>query len=149
MHTAVGRLPLVAGKPEVAIFEEAFERFGTRDAVMLGDRLDTDILGANRAGIRSVLVLTGIDRAKQVLAASAQERPTYILEDLRGLHEPYPATIIDGELTIVGDARVRLSANRLTVESGSGINLLRAGAAAIWNSGLAIYALEVPPALYE
>jgi HAD superfamily hydrolase (TIGR01450 family) len=149
VHTAVGRLPIVAGKPEVAIFEEAFARFGSRAALMLGDRLDTDILGANRAGIPSVLVLTGIDKAKQVLAAVPQERPTYILDDLRQLHEPYPATIVDGEVTIVGEARVRLSSNRLTVESGSGINLLRAGAAAIWNSGLAIYALEVPPELYS
>lgn len=149
VHTAVGRLPIVAGKPEVAIFEEAFSRFGSRDALMLGDRLDTDILGANRAGIRSVLVLTGIDRAKQVLAAAPQERPTYILDDLRGLHEPYPATIVDGELTTVGSATVRLHQNRLTVQSGAGIDLLRAGAAAIWNSGLAIYALEVPAEIYS
>src|SRR5690606_1049300 len=54
VHTAVGRLPVVAGKPEVAIFEEAFRRFGTRSALMLGDRLDTDILGANRTEISSV-----------------------------------------------------------------------------------------------
>lgn len=149
VHTAVGRLPIVAGKPEVAIYEEAFARFGSREALMLGDRLDTDILGSNRAGIRSVLVLTGIDRAKQVLAASPQERPTYILEDLRGLHEPYPATIVDGELTTVGGATVRLHQNRLTVESGVGVDLLRAGAAAIWNSGLAIYALDVAPEIYS
>ncbi len=149
VHTAVGRLPIVAGKPEVAIFEEAFARFGSRDAIMLGDRLDTDILGANRAGIRSVLVLTGIDQAKQVLAANVLERPTYILDDLRGLHEPYPETIVDGEYTTVGSARVRLSNYVITVESGDGIDLLRAGAAAIWNSGLAIYALQVPAELYS
>lgn len=149
VHTAVGRLPIVAGKPEVAIFEEAFARFGSREAIMLGDRLDTDILGANRAGIRSVLVLTGIDRAKQVLAANPQERPTYILDDLRGLHAPYPVTHVDGAFTTVGSARVRLQSNRITVEYGAGIDLLRAGAAAIWNSGLAIYALDVPAELYS
>jgi len=153
VHTAVGRLPIVAGKPEVAIFEEAFARFGSRAALMLGDRLDTDILGANRAGIRSVLVLTGIDRAKQVLAASPQERPTYILDDLRGLHEPYPETVTtedgDSVLTHVGTATVRRRGHVLTVDSGSGIDLLRAGSAAIWNSGLAIYALEVPAELYS
>lgn len=152
VHTAVGRLPIVAGKPEVAIFEEAFTRFGSRDALMIGDRLDTDILGANRAGIPSVLVLTGIDQAKQVLAASVQERPTYILDDLRGLHEPYPDTLTvdegDSVLTRVGGAAVRRRGHVLTVESGEGIDLLRAGAAAIWTSGLAIYGLEVPPALY-
>ncbi|MGV8883928.1 MAG: HAD-IIA family hydrolase [Rhodoglobus sp.] len=153
VHTAVGRLPTVAGKPEVAIFEEAFARFGSRSALMLGDRLDTDILGANRAGIPSVHVLTGIDQAKQVLAAVPDQRPTFILEDLRGLHEPYPETITvtegDSTITSVGGARVRRRAHVLTVESGSGVDLLRAGAAAIWSSGLAIYGLEVPAELYS
>jgi HAD superfamily hydrolase (TIGR01450 family) len=153
VHTAVGRLPVVAGKPEVAIFEEAMTRFGTRRALMIGDRLDTDILGANRAGIPSALVLTGIDQAKQVLAAVPQERPTYILEDLRGLQLPYPEvrTIESpgATVTAVGDARVRREGGTLVVEAGSGIDLLRAGAWAIWNSGAAIYALEVPPELYS
>ena len=116
---------------------------------MLGDRLDTDILGANRAGIPSALVLTGIDQAKQVLAAVPLERPTFILDDLRQLHEPYPATVSDGDVTTVGSASVRLSGQRLAVETGSGIDLLRAGCAAIWNSGLAIYALDVPAELYS
>jgi len=153
VHTAVGRLPVVAGKPEVAIFEEAMTRFGTRDALMIGDRLDTDILGANRAGIPSVLVLTGIDRAKQVIAAVPQERPTYILDDLRQLHEPYPETVVTEApgvtLTTVGSATVRREGGTITIESGSGVDLLRAGAAAIWNSGAAIYALDVPAELYS
>lgn len=149
VHTAVGRLPIVAGKPEKAIFDEAMRRFGAEAALMLGDRLDTDILGANRAGIKSVHVLTGIDGPKQVLAAKPEERPTYILDDLRGLHEPYPATVVDGELTTVGSATVRLKGQRITVERGEGLDLLRAGAAAIWNSGQAIYALEVPAEIYS
>ena len=153
VHTAVGRLPVVAGKPEIAIFTEAMTRFGSRAALMIGDRLDTDILGANRAGIPSALVLTGIDGPKQVLAAVELERPTFILEDLQGLHEPYPATelreIPGGVITVVGDAAVRRVGAVLTVDAGEGIDLLRAGAAAIWNSGLAIYALEVPPELYS
>lgn len=153
VHTAVGRLPVVAGKPEVAIFTEALERYGSKTPLMIGDRLDTDILGANRAGMPSVLVLTGIDGPKQVLAAVEAERPTFIIDDLRGLHEPYPATqtreIQGGTVTVVGTAAVRRVGNVLTVDSGDGIDLLRAGAAAIWNSGLAIYALEVPPELYS
>ena len=153
VHTAVGRLPIVAGKPETAIFTEAMTRFGTTAALMIGDRLDTDILGANRAGISSALVLTGIDQAKQVLAAVPEERPTFILDDLRQLHEPYPEAITTEApgvtRTSVGAASVRREGGTLTVESGSGIDLLRAGAAAIWNSGSAIYALDVPPELYS
>jgi len=153
VHTAIGRLPIVAGKPEVAIYREAMTRFGTEAALMIGDRLDTDILGANRAGIPSVLVLTGIDQAKQVLGAVPQERPTFIVEDLRQLHEPYPETVVTEApgvtRTTVGGATVRREGATLTVESGSGIDLLRAGAAAIWNSGAAIYALDVPAELYS
>lgn len=154
VHTAIGRLPVVAGKPEVAIFEEALGRFGSRKALMLGDRLDTDILGANRAGLPSVLVLTGIDAAKQVLAAGADERPTFILADLRGLHEPYPAAVEsrDGAvvLTTVGEAVVRRNGANLSVAaSGAPIDRLRAGAAAIWDSGMPIYALDVPAELYS
>lgn len=153
VHTAVGRLPVVAGKPEVAIFEEAFARFGSHAALMIGDRLDTDILGANRAGIPSALVLTGIDQAKQVLAAVPDQRPTYILEDLRELHVPYPAAVVEevpgGVDTVVRGARVRRVGHVLTVISGDGVDLLRAGAVAIWDSGLAIYGLEVPAELYS
>ena len=48
------------GKPNGAIFEEAFRRTGTMDMVMLGDGLETDIRGANAFGIDSVLVAGGV-----------------------------------------------------------------------------------------
>ena len=106
VHTAVGRLPVVAGKPEVAIFDEAGGASRRSAPLFIGDRLDTDILGANRAGMPSVLVLTGIDKAKQVLAAVPDQRPTFILDDLRQLSEPYPAAEVtdDGSR---GDSRTR------------------------------------------
>jgi len=156
VHTAVGRLPIVAGKPEAAIFEVAVKRFGASTPLFIGDRLDTDILGSNRAGIESALVLTGIDQAKQVLAADANSRPRYILGDLRELHEPYPETIettdADGIVsTQVGDAIVLRSGTELRIAAlgDDRLNLLRAGAAAIWNSGASIYAITVPPELYS
>lgn len=152
VHTATGRLPLVAGKPEVAIFEEATARFGAQSPLFIGDRLDTDILGANRAGIPSVHVLTGIDRAKQLIAADAKSRPTYILEDLRGLAEPYPQTRFsrDDSIATVGDASVRISGDdvQIVAEGNSEIDLLRAATAVIWTSGRAIYGLNVPERLY-
>ena len=151
VHTAAGRLPLVAGKPEVAIFEEAVARFQATKPLFIGDRLDTDILGANRAGIESVLVLTGIDRAKQLLAADADSRPTYILGDLRGLAEPYPEakTGKNGAVT-VGKSTVAIDGNdvRIVSEGDDELDLLRAACRAIWDSGRAIYGLEVPERLY-
>lgn len=151
VHTAVGRLPVVAGKPEVAIFESAVERFGTRNALFIGDRLDTDILGANRAGIRSALVLTGVDGAKQVLAADATMRPQLILGELRELFEPYPE-IREGAdgLVEVRDSSVVMRGNRIDLlRAGDPIDLLRAASAAIWRSGLAIYGIDVTAPLME
>lgn len=150
VHTAVGRLATVAGKPEVPIFEEAVSRFDARHPLFLGDRLDTDILGANRAGIASALVLTGIDRPKHVLAAPEGSRPTYILGDLRELHEPYPhVAVTDGVATVRG-ATVAIDGPdvRIVSEGDRPIDLVRAGAAAIWSTGRAIFGFRVPERLY-
>lgn len=157
VHNAVGRLPIVAGKPEVAIFEEAARRFGGVKPLVIGDRLDTDILGANRAGMESALVLTGIDRRKQALAANAKCRPTYILGDLRELAEPYPEAVQTTDartgdtVVTVGESSVRLAKTVVTVERAGDrpIDLLRAATALIWGSGLPIYGLDVAPELYS
>lgn len=151
VHTAVQRLPVFAGKPETPIFETAFERFGSRNALMIGDRLDTDIRGARAAGIPSVLVLTGVDRPKQLVAASSDMRPDYIVATLAELHEPYPATVFDKNGTArVGAARVRMRGPVVEIvdRGESKLDLLRAGCSAIWASGLAIYGLKVPEELY-
>ena len=150
VHTAIGRLATVAGKPEVPIFEEAIARFGAKTPLFIGDRLDTDILGASRAGIDSALVLTGIDRPKHILAAPTGSRPRYILSDLRELHEPYPEVRQKNGVTTVGEASVRVDGAEIEVltEGSRPIDLLRAGARAIWDSGVAIYAFRVPEILY-
>ncbi|WP_214466708.1 HAD-IIA family hydrolase [Microbacterium flavescens] len=150
VHTAIGRLATVAGKPEVPIFEEAVARFGARHPLFLGDRLDTDILGANRAGIASALVLTGIDRPKHVLAAPQGSQPTYILGDLRELHEPYPEVRVKDGVATVRNAVVAIEGAdvRIVAEGDRPIDLLRAGAAAIWSTGRAIFGFRVPERLY-
>ena len=150
VHTAVQRLPVFAGKPETPIYETAFERFGTRNALMIGDRLDTDIKGAVAAGIPSLVVLTGVDRPKQLLSASSDMRPDYIVASLSELHEPYlrTETLRDGTVR-VGAAKVRMDGHIVQVlaEGDSPMQLLRAGCEAIWASGLAIYGLQVPEIL--
>jgi len=148
VHSAVGRLPVFAGKPERAIFDTAVARFGGGSSLVIGDRLDTDILGANRAGIPAALVLTGIDGARQLFAAPQDQRPAYILDDLRGLHEPYvqPVHVTGKNGTDVrsGKAAVTLTGNRLAVTtSGPDLDLVRAAAAAIWASPTPIYGLTL------
>ncbi|BDZ47531.1 HAD-IIA family hydrolase [Naasia aerilata] len=150
VHTVVGILPQVAGKPETPIFEEAVRRFGARSPLFLGDRLDTDILGARRAGMRSAHVLTGIDTGKQLVAAAADSRPDFLLEDLRQLFEPYPVVERKKDVTRVRDARVAVRDGRVELlDAGSKIDVLRATCAAVWDSGVPLYALEVPAELYR
>ncbi|UCD77105.1 MAG: HAD-IIA family hydrolase [Desulfobacterales bacterium] len=74
------------GKPHAAIFEEAVGRSGTRDMVMIGDQLETDIRGANAFGLDSVLVDTGITDITAV-ASPDQPRPTYLMHSV-GLRRP-------------------------------------------------------------
>lgn len=82
---ASGVEPLVMGKPEVAIFHAAMRHLNAEPhtTAMLGDRLETDILGAQRVGIGAILVLSGVtDRA--TLEASAI-KPDGVFESIAEL----------------------------------------------------------------
>ena len=85
---ATGTWPTVAGKPEPALHRETMLRTGARHPLIVGDRLDTDIEGANRAGVDSLLVLTGVTRLEQLRDAPKEQLPTYVAQDLRGLLDP-------------------------------------------------------------
>ncbi len=94
---ATGQYPRVAGKPERPIYDAALARWPHERALFIGDRLDTDILGARRAYIDSVMVFTGIGTAKEVLAAGRDRRPLYVVDDLSQLFSPYPAAHRDAD----------------------------------------------------
>ncbi|MBX6357108.1 MAG: HAD-IIA family hydrolase [Micromonosporaceae bacterium] len=88
LRTALERDPdLVVGKPEPALFETAAQRAGARRPIVVGDRLDTDIEGARRSGMDSLLVLTGVSGARDLLAAPPDRRPSHLAADLSGLFE--------------------------------------------------------------
>ena len=87
---STGRQPAVAGKPEPPLHAEAVARSGARRPLVVGDRLDTDIEGAVRAGADSLLVLTGVTGPAEAVLASPQQRPTYLAHDLAGLIDPHP-----------------------------------------------------------
>ncbi len=145
VHAAVGRLPIVAGKPERPLFDTAVERFAAERPFFVGDRLDTDTKGAVTAGMRNALVLTGIDGPKELIAAPEGSRPDYVLADLRGLTEPYPEVTLDKGVARSGTAAVRVSGVQVEVaRDGAPIDLVRAACAAVWSSGVGVYALRVP-----
>jgi glycerol-1-phosphatase len=92
--TATGQQPVVAGKPEPPLHDEALARTGANRPLVVGDRLDTDIEGAVRAGADSLLVLTGVSGPADVVLAPPRQRPAYLAHDLAGLLEPHPAVTV-------------------------------------------------------
>lgn len=73
------------GKPEPILYQQALRTLGTTqaDTIAIGDRLNTDILGAVNAGIRSVLVLSGISDRKEL--AEVDYEPTWVMEDIQAI----------------------------------------------------------------
>lgn len=85
LKTACGREPLVIGKPGKPMFEAALHALGTaaETTLMIGDRLDTDIYGAQQAGYRTALVLTGVNSRAD--AETGSTHPDGIYDDLAAL----------------------------------------------------------------
>lgn len=151
VHTAVGILPDFAGKPFRPIFDQALEQLSVSRPLMVGDRIDTDIRGANQSGMDSVAVLTGIATKKELIGAKPEDRPTYILDDLRGLFEEYPQVKQTRRGVKCNGSKVEKLGNKIVLVSGEAdsVDTLRAATQLIWNCGTPIYGLDVEPILYE
>lgn len=91
LAAASGMEPVVIGKPETPMLEMAMRRMGVRpeETVMIGDRLDTDVLAGHRAGMMTVLVLTGVSTRDDL--ATAEALPDMIVSDLPSLVEALTA----------------------------------------------------------
>lgn len=130
---ATGTSPLVAGKPEATLFQTAAHHLGVDRALVVGDRLDTDILGGNRAAMSTALVLTGVDTVRTALTACVDERPDYILGSLTALYEEYPAITDDDGAYSCGNAAARVSGPTVAITGREeDINSWRAACAAWW-----------------
>jgi ribonucleotide monophosphatase NagD (HAD superfamily) len=69
------------GKPHAPLFDAAIARLGTRDVLMIGDQLETDIRGACEAGLDSALVTSGVTSLAR-LRAARRHLPIYLLMSL-------------------------------------------------------------------
>src|SRR4029453_10495985 len=89
------------GKPAAYLYEEALRRCGTRNAVMIGDQLETDIRGANACGIDSALVTTGVSVA-DLASVPAALRPTWRLRSVvpAGI-APRVRTVVSGRADLI------------------------------------------------
>ena len=85
LEVATGRTALCIGKPEPFLFEEILRRAGERDAVVIGDATDYDIVAAHRVGARGVLILTGLEEEGAVSRARGQAVPDHVVRSLEEL----------------------------------------------------------------
>jgi len=85
LQTATGVSPVIIGKPEPIMYQQAIARLGTdlAETIAIGDKLETDILGAIRTGINSIMVLTGVSTEADLKEAEYQ--PTWVMPDLRAV----------------------------------------------------------------
>jgi hypothetical protein len=128
----------VAGKPAPTLLTDAVARGDFHAPLVIGDRLETDIEGANAAKLPSLMVLSGVSTARDAVFAEPARRPTYIGHNLRSLHQ-------DSALLAVAPQpgwRVDVGAGAVTV-SGNGdgdgqddddLSIVRAVASAVWGA---------------
>ncbi len=97
LTAATGVNPIVAGKPAALLYQQAMARMGTppESTLVIGDRLDTDILGGIRLGNPTALVLTGVSTADELHGSPI--RPTIVFNDLPSLTEAWYRSAIKKE----------------------------------------------------
>jgi len=135
LRTALGRDPdVVVGKPEPALFATAARRVEGGRTLVVGDRLDTDIEGARRAGLDSLLVLTGVSDVPELLAAGPDRRPTFVARDLAGLFDPAAVVRVPGPPDAGGWSVTAHDGGLELTGSGSPLDALAALCAAAWST---------------
>ncbi|MFC8502663.1 HAD-IIA family hydrolase [Pedococcus sp. NPDC057267] len=134
VRRAVGRDPIVVGKPYAPLYALCASRLdlSPRSLLAVGDRLETDIAGASAAGLDSVFVLTGVDSVRTLARAPHDQRPTYLLPDLRELSEVYLGAETDYTWWVCGGDRRRVADGAWDVAAqGTPIEAARAGIACL------------------
>ncbi|SPT54179.1 Uncharacterized hydrolase yutF [Actinomyces bovis] len=115
---ATGSTPLTGGKPFPGIYQRALNKAGgAKRPLAVGDRLNTDHVGARAANIPGLHVLTGVNTARDVVLAPPAERPAYLHTDLRALLEPQPEPQPQADgAWLVGQARARVENQQLVLD---------------------------------
>jgi hypothetical protein len=135
LRIATGAEPKVAGKPAPTLLTDAVARGDFHAVLVIGDRLDTDIEGANAAKLPSLMVLTGVNTARDAVYAKPEQRPTYIGYDLRSLHQDSKLLAVGAQASWhvdIGEKAVTVSGNG--DDDGDGLSIVRAVASAVWSA---------------
>lgn len=108
--------PKVAGKPFRPLLDETVLRLGADHPIFVGDRLDTDIMGANAVDMDSLFVFTGAHGKADLLSADPAGRPTHIGWDVSVLLQPARSLAVseDGRLVCCGEQQVQVQVSDQT-----------------------------------
>jgi len=130
LKIATGRAPaLIAGKPDSPLMYGAIDRTSAKQPLMIGDRLDTDILAANRINIDSLLVFSGVTDFMELFSATPELRPTYLAWDASGIADSHSAVSVDHGLVSLHDWR---AAGDGLSGHGDALDAIRVLAVAVW-----------------
>ena len=150
VRAAVSVDPVVVGKPYTPLYELSASVLGTSidRTLAVGDRLDTDIAGANAAGMDSLFVCGGVHGWMDLVGADPAARPRYVATDLRSLHSAYAKPVqvnggtdgsddTDRTRWVCGQAQAWvLPPGDLVVSRAGTLNdRLRAALSALWQAG--------------
>lgn len=135
---ATGVQPFTSGKPQPDMYNLAMRDVNAQNAMSVGDRLNTDIAGANAAGCPSLHVLTGVASPRDVALATSELRPTYLGIDLLDLNLPAPDVTKLGHSWHCGRHEANVAEGRVKVDGedlGLQVTLdaYRAVVAAAWD----------------
>ncbi len=85
IETASGRSPFFVGKPNPLMMRTALNYLGvhSEDTVMVGDRMDTDIVAGTNSGMATALVLTGVTRREDI--GKYPYLPTHVIDSIADL----------------------------------------------------------------
>lgn len=138
LETTTGHRPTVVGKPHPPLLTEAVRRTQAQRALVVGDRLDTDVAAAVQAGLDSAVVLTGATTPDDLLKAPPGRRPTHLWQDLRDLEMVH--TPLQQENTTAwrcGAWRADMRTARISLESVDSrrcdLDALRVLCQAVWS----------------
>lgn len=144
--------PIASGKPDPEMYEYVVQKQKAIKPLVVGDRLDTDIYGANLANYSALLVLTGVTKPQELLRVPKKYRPTYVGLDLSDLNLPVPHITVQqnewrcaDDIVTLQDTIIRL--NGLVVPTKITLNQFRALLLASWHyqdQGGNIDSLDLP-----
>lgn len=117
MRLATRAEPVVTGKPDPTMHRETMIRTGAEHPIVVGDRLDTDIEGANAVGCPSLLVFSGVTDVPDLLAAPAALRPTYLGADVGALLDTHTAPVSEPSGARCGPWSVEISGDAIRLSS--------------------------------